>query len=138
MNAGSARFGSVIHGPESFNALKKLGAIRGSFFFARVHKGQKPQSGMPYANASLFCSTSYGVEAVPQTRSLPICVNFCRLILISVNWQKLSWYACTYDRNDGNGCITKVCIINREQHVERKKRRAANSYRWWCFGYCHR
>jgi hypothetical protein len=90
INAGNARSGSVIHDPEFFNALKKLGAIRESFFFARIRKGQKPQSGMPYANASFLYSVNHGVKAVPQTGFLPICVNFCRLILINMGWQRLS------------------------------------------------
>jgi hypothetical protein len=38
----------------------------------------------------------------------------------------------------GNGCTTKTCIINRKQHVKARKERTANSYRWWCFGCCHR
>jgi hypothetical protein len=31
--------------------------------------------------------------------------------------------------NGGNGWTTKVCIINRKQHVEEKERESANSYR---------
>jgi hypothetical protein len=31
-----------------------------------------------------------------------------------------------------------VCINNRKQHVERRERGTANSYRWWCFGCRHR
>jgi hypothetical protein len=31
--------------------------------------------------------------------------------------------------NGGNGCTTKVCIINRKQHVEGRERGTANSYR---------
>jgi hypothetical protein len=43
--------------------------------------------------------------------------------------------------NWGNGCTTKVCIINRKQHVEERERErergTANSYRWWCFSCRH-
>jgi hypothetical protein len=40
--------------------------------------------------------------------------------------------------NGGNGCTTKVCIINRKQHVEGRERGTDNSYRWWCFSCRHR
>jgi hypothetical protein len=38
----------------------------------------------------------------------------------------------------GNGCTTKVIIIDREQHVEEREGGTAKSYRWWCFGCRHR
>jgi hypothetical protein len=47
MDVGNVRTGSVIHGPGSLKALKKLGAIRGSLFFARVRRGKGRETRCP-------------------------------------------------------------------------------------------
>jgi hypothetical protein len=95
MDAGNAESGSTIRSPRFDRALKKPARYAAVFFFARVCN-ELARYAMAFRKRVAFLLSRYNTQRLFQTEFLPICVNFCKLTLISVGSK--GYYNYDYNR----------------------------------------